>query len=118
MAVKIAAGITIIPVVVLMLLYGAWLAIGTVLFSDMNSNLSSKKVCRNIIVYVILLYIYMLLLIGFGVIVFIWKCYDVSTSKKTAAFTKTTKSRVPDGAAGGGGLVGKAGGAKLAMAVL
>lgn len=117
-AVKIAAGITIIPIVVLMLLYGGWLVIGTVLFNDMNSNLSSKKVCRNIIVYVILLYIYLLLLVGFGIIVFIWKCYDVSTSKKTAAFTKTTKSRVPEGGGGGGGLVGKVGGAKMAMAVL
>ncbi|XP_003387080.2 PREDICTED: uncharacterized protein LOC100632496 [Amphimedon queenslandica] len=117
-AVKIAAGITIIPVAVLMLLYGGWLVIGTVLFHDMSSDLSSKKVCRNVIVYVILLYIYLFLLIGFGTIVFIWKCYNVSTSKKTAAFTKTTKSRVPEGAGGGGGLVGKVGGAKMAMAVL
>ena len=101
-----------------MLLYGAWLAIGTVLLYDMNSSLARKKICRNVIVYLVVLYIYMILLIGFGVIVSIWKCYNVHKSGKSVSFTKATKSRVPEGAGGGGGLVGKVGGAKMAMAMM
>ena len=116
--VKIVAGVILIPVIVLMVLYGAWLAIGTVLLYDMNSDLARKKICRNVIVYLVVLYIYMILLIGFGIIVCIWKCYNVHKSGKSASFTKATKSRVPEGAGGGGGLAGKVGGAKIAMAMM
>lgn len=73
--IKIAACVLAIPVSILLSAYIAWLAFGTYLVVVMNSNRRNKVVCRNIIVYVVIMYIYLGCLIIFGLIVCLWKIH-------------------------------------------
>lgn len=119
--VKIIAAITIIPVSLLIILFLSWLALGTFLSTVMDSHARlTNLLCRNIVVYLIILYLYLFCLIGFGVVVAVWKIHGCYKDKKSGgvSYTKVTKSRIPEGAGGDGGLVGKAGGMKMAMAVI
>lgn len=80
----------------------------------MGKDLQRKKICRNIITYLIVLYIYLFCLICFAIIIAVWKIHGYCKDKKSGgvSYTKVTKSRVPEGG-GSGGLVGAAGGMKM-----
>ena len=103
---KIAAGILLIPTALLIGLYLAWMGLGTYLVVVMDSNLRSKSVCRNIMGYLIMLYIYLLCLIIFMLIIFLWQCWSVVKGKSGPTFSNSTASSSRNAQSTGGGLVG------------
>lgn len=56
--------------------YVGWVALGTYFAIEIRS---ASTICRNTIVYLVLLYIYLVVLALVGVILVVWKCHDVRT---------------------------------------
>ena len=82
-AVKIVAAVTIIPASLCLLLYFIWLALGTYLIVLTNSDAYSASICRNTLVYLIFLYIYLICGVVFWIIVCLWKINSVRSSKSS-----------------------------------
>jgi hypothetical protein len=118
--VKIAAAICIIPAAIFLAFYVAWLAMGTYLLARMDHQyIIATTICRNILVYIIFLYIYLIFIIGFGIIVAIWKINRIAKGGKKAAYTRPTKSAKSSESGGVMGKVGgKMGAAKLAATMI
>lgn len=73
--VQIAGFITGIIVTFVLAAFVVWMILGTFLVIIMGSSYRNKKVCRNIQIYVGVMYIYMLCYLIFGLIVLIWKIH-------------------------------------------
>ena len=104
-AAKIAAAIAIIPASLLIALYLGWLAFGTYLIAAMDNNRRKKLICRNIITYMIVLYIYLVCLIVFAIIIAIWKIHGSYKDRKGGGRSSSvTRSRAqPSGPPSMGG---------------
>ena len=93
-AAKIVAAIAIIPASLLIGLYIGWLAFGTYLIAVMDEDRRKMLICRNIITYMILLYFYLLCLIGFAIIIAIWKIHGYYKDRKGGrSSSSSTRSR-------------------------
>lgn len=102
-----------IPTAICFGLFIGWLALGTYLVQIMASNRRNKKICRNIQTYIVVMYIYLLCLLIFGLIVSIWKIHNVY--KGDDGKTPPRTRGVDPSAGGGGGLIGKASGGVMGI---
>ena len=75
-AVKIVGTILFILVCLALSVYIGWVALGTYFAIEIRS---ADTVCRNMIIYLCLLYIYLVVLALVGVTLVVWKCHDVRT---------------------------------------
>ena len=82
--VKIVAAITIIPASLCILFYFVWLALGTFLIAMTGSDAYSKSTCRNILVYLIFLYLYLICAVVFWIIVGLWRINSLRSSKSSS----------------------------------
>ena len=73
-AVKIIGALLFIVVCLALSIYVGWIAVGTYFAIEIRS---ADAVCRNMIIYLVLLYIYLVILALVGVILVVWKCNDV-----------------------------------------
>ena len=80
-AVKIIGAILFIIVCLALSIYIGWIAIGTYFAIEIRS---ADTVCRNMIVYLCLLYIYLVVLALVGIVLVVWKCHDIRTNSSTA----------------------------------
>ena len=73
-------------------IYIAWVALGTyfVILID-----GTEAICRNTIMYLVLLYVYLIVLVIAFAIFLVWKCYDLRVESRahsgTYRKTRTTK---------------------------
>ena len=78
-----------------------------------SDRIWNTLVCRHIVIYIIFMYITLLILIGYFIIILIWKLHDVCKEDKSS-YTKVAKSAKSSDS---GGVVGNVGalstGAKL-----
>ena len=89
-AVKIAGAIALIIMCLALSIYIGWVAVGTYFAIQIRS---ADAVCRNTIVYLVLLYIYLVVLVLVGLVVVIWKCHDVSTRSQAVSTDSEPKMR-------------------------
>lgn len=72
--------------------YAAWLAMGTYFVIRVHSG---DEICRNTIVYVVILYIYLIVLLLVGVVMMCWKCKEIRSNKKTRRKGKAKYVELP-----------------------
>ena len=81
-AVKIIGAVLFIIVCLALSIYIGWVALGTYFAISIRS---ADTVCRNMIVYLCLLYIYLVVLALVGIVLVVWKCHDIRTKSKSSS---------------------------------
>ena len=81
-AVKIIGVVLFIIVCLALSVYIGWVALGTYFATEIRS---ADTVCRNTIIYLCLLYIYLVVLALVGIVLVVWKCHDLRTKSKSSA---------------------------------
>lgn len=88
-AIRIVSAIGVIIVFLVLAVYLGWLAMGTYFVLKLHSW---DALCRNTVIYVVLLYVYLLILVVVGVVMCLWsvrKAAAAGTSKKKKRTGKT-----------------------------
>ncbi len=75
--IQIASCILAIPVSIALSAYVIWMAFGTYLVAAMDGDRRNRTICRNIQVYIFIMYAYLLCLVIFGIIISIWKLHSI-----------------------------------------
>ena len=88
-AIKIFGVVLFILVCLALSVYIGWIALGTYFAIEIRS---ASSVCRNVIVYLCLLYIYLIVLALVGIVLVVWKCHDLRTKSNTPASHRVSKS--------------------------
>ena len=79
-AIRICGCVGAIIVLAALSVYMGWVALGTYLVIKLHGN---ESVCRNTIVYLVLLYAYLIILAILCFVLLLWKCNDWRKSIKT-----------------------------------
>ena len=90
--IKIVGIIGLIITALGLLVYSGWVAMGTYFVIKVHS---ADTICRNTIIYVVVLYVYLAVILLVGVVIMCWKCHQLrvnwQSSRRSRSKTKYQK---------------------------